>query len=99
MKIKSIGKEIKFENSKFENEFYAGIRPEHLSLDNISEIAAEIKIDLVENLGSEKIIYTYLNDEEIRIKSSKNVDGKNITIYFPKNKLYLFDNNRNRIKT
>ena len=24
---------------------------------------------------------------------------KNITIYFPKNKLYLFDNNKNRLKT
>ena len=92
-------KEIKFENSRFENEFYVGIRPEHLSLENISEIEAEIKIDLIENLGSEKIIYTHINGAEIRIKSTKNIKDKNITIYLPKNKLYLFDNNKNRLKT
>ena len=40
-----------------------------------------------------------LNDTEIRIKSSKNINEKNITIYLPKNKLYLFDNNKNRLKT
>ena len=75
-----------------------GIRPEHLSLENISEIEAEIKIDLIENLGSEKIIYTHINGTEIRIKSTKNIKDKNITIYLPKNKLYLFDNNKNRLK-
>ena len=56
-------------------------------------------MDLIENLGSEKIIYTRLNDTEIRIKSSKNIKDKNITIYLPKNKLYLFDNDKNRIRT
>ena len=55
-------------------------------------------MDLIENLGSEKIIYTRLNDTEIRIKSSKNIKDKNITIYLPKNKIYLFDNNKKRIK-
>ena len=97
--FKLFNKEIKFENSKFENDFYVGIRPEHLSLENISEIAAEIKIDLIENLGSEKIIYTHINGTEIRIKSTKNIKDKNITIYLPKNKLYLFDNNKNRLET
>ena len=28
----------------------------------------------------------------------KNIKYKNITIYLPKNKLYLFDNNKNRLK-
>ena len=90
---------INISGSKFENDFYVGIRPEHLSLENISEIAAEIKIDLIENLGSEKIIYTHINGTEIRIKSNKNIKDKNITIYFQKNKIYLFDNNKNRIKS
>merc|ERR1711991_654684 len=60
--FKLFNKEIKFENSRFENEFYVGIRPEHLS---------------IENLGSEKIIYTQINGAEIRIKSTKNVKDKN----------------------
>ena len=90
--------EIKFENLNFENELYVGIRPEDISFENNSEITAEISVDLIENLGSEKIIYSHLNNTEIRIKSPKNIKDKNITIYFPKNKLYLFDNNKNRIK-
>ncbi|MEC7136669.1 MAG: ABC transporter ATP-binding protein [Pseudomonadota bacterium] len=92
-------KSIKFENSNFENGFYVGIRPEDISLENKSEIAVEVNIELIENLGSEKIIFTYFNSTEIRIKSSKNIKDKKITIYLPKNKLYLFDNNKNRLKT
>jgi len=85
-------------NSNFESELYLGIRPEDISLENKSEIKTEIKIDLIENLGAEKIIYTHINGTEIRIKSAKNIKDKNITIYLPKNKLYLFDNNKNRLK-
>ena len=91
--------DIHFENSNFESEIYLGIRPEDISLENKNGIAVEIKIDLIENLGSEKIIYTHINGTEIRIKSTKIIKDKNITIYLPKNKLYLFDNNKNRLKT
>ena len=97
--FKLLNKEIRFENSNFDREFYIGIRPEDISLEKKSEIAIDINVDLVENLGSEKIIYTHLNDAEMRIKSNKNIKDKNITIYLPKNKLYLFDNNKNRLKT
>jgi len=92
-------KEVKFENSYFDKEFYIGIRPEDISLEKRSKIAIDISIDLVENLGSEKIIYTHLNNTEMRIKTSKNIRDKNITIYLPENKLYLFDSNKNRLKT
>ena len=92
-------KSIKFENSNFENGLYVGIRPEDVSLENKSEIAFEVNVELIENLGSEKIIFTHFNSTEIRIKSSKNIKDKKITIYLPKNKLYLFDNNKNRLKT
>ena len=91
--------DIKFENLNFEGELYIGIRPEDISLENISEIALKITVDFIENLGSEKIIYTYINGTEIRIKTTKNIKDRNITIYLPKNKLYLFDGNRNRLKT
>ena len=97
--IKLFDMDIHFENSNFDSELYLGIRPEDISLENKSTIAAEIDIDLIENLGSEKIIYTHINGTEIRIKSTKNIENKNITIYLPKNKLYLFDNKKNRIKT
>ena len=76
-----------------------GIRPEDISLENKGEFAVKISVDLIENLGSEKIIYSHLNNTEIRIKSTKNINDKDITIYLPKNKLYLFDNNKIRLKT
>jgi len=97
--FKFLNNEIKFENVDFKRDFYIGIRPEDISFENNSEISAEIKIDLVENLGSERIFYTHINDTEMRIKSFKNIKDKNITIYLPKNKLYLFDNDKNRIRT
>ena len=78
---------------------YLGIRPENISVKSDCEIQLNVNIDLIENLGSEKIIYTYINGSEIRIKSTQNIKDENITIYLPKNKLYLFDNNKNRLKT
>ena len=97
--LKLFNIEIKFENLNFEDGLYVGIRPEDISLEKESEYTAEISVDLVENLGSEKIIYSHLNNTEIRIKSAKNIKDKNITIYFQKNKIYLFDKNKNRLKS
>lgn len=97
--FKLFNNEIKFENINLKNELYVGIRPEDISLENKSKFEVRISIDLIENLGSEKIIYSHFNNTEIRIKSTKNIKDKDITIYFPKNKLYLFDNNKIRLKT
>ena len=97
--FKLFNNEIKFENINFKNGLYVGIRPEDISLENKSEFEFRISIDLIENLGSEKIIYSHINNTEIRIKSTKNIKDKDITIYFPKNKLYLFNNNKIRLKT
>ncbi len=97
--VRIFNKNVKFENSNFNKKVYVGIRPENISFEKNSEISIEINIDLIENLGSEKIIYTYIDDTEIRIKTTKSIQDKNITIYFPKNKIYLFDENKNRIKT
>ena len=97
--FKLFSNEIKFENINFKNGLYVGIRPEDISLENKSEFEVKISVDLIENLGSEKVIYSQLNNTEIRIKSTKNIKVKYITIYLPKNKLYLFDNNKMRLKT
>ena len=97
--FKLFNNEIKFENLHFEDGLYVGIRPEDISLENKSEYRVEISVDLIENLGSEKIIYSHLNNTEIRIKSAKNIKDKKITIYFQKNKIYLFDNKKNRLKS
>ena len=97
--IRLFNKEIKFEKLKLDKEVYVGFRPEDVTLEKNSEIAINIEIELIENLGSEKIIYCHLDGTEIRIKSSKTIKDKKITIYLPKNKLYLFDKDKNRLKT
>ena len=97
--FKLLNNEIKFDNLNFKDGIYVGIRPEDISLENKGEFAVKISVDLIENLGSEKIIYSHLNNTEIRIKSTKSINDKDITIYLPKNKLYLFDNNKVRLKT
>ena len=47
---------ITFENLDFKDEIYLGIRPEDISIKNDREIKLDVKVDLIENLGFEKII-------------------------------------------
>ena len=89
---------ITFENFKFEDEMYIGIRPEDISLKKDREIQLNVKIDLIENLGFEKIIYSTASNKEINVKTSDNVSGKTLKISFSKDKIYLFDKSRNRIR-
>ena len=91
-------KNISFENYKFDDEIYLGIRPEHISLKKKYEIQMKLKIDLVENLGFEKIIYASENDNQVIIKSSENINEQTIEISFPKDKVLFFDKNKNRIR-
>ena len=71
--LKLFKNEITFENFKFEDEIYLGIRPEDVSLENNHEIQVDVNIDLIENLGFEKIIYAKLSDNQIIIKSSEDI--------------------------
>ena len=86
------------DNFKFEDEIYIGIRPEDISINNNQEIQLEVKVDLVENLGFEKIIYTKILDHQIIIKSSENVTEQSLKISFSRNKILFFDKNKNRIR-
>ena len=80
------------------NEIYLGIRPEDISVTDSHPIKIDVKIDLVENLGFEKIIYSTASNKEINVKTSDNISGKTLKITFSKEKKYLFDKNRNRIR-
>jgi len=90
--------EITFENFKFEDQIYLGIRPEDISLENNHEIQVEVKIDLVENLGFEKIIYSKVSENQIIIKSSENIKNHSLKISFSKDKVLFFDKDKNRIR-
>ncbi len=96
--IKLFDNEITIKNFDLKDDVYLGIRPEDISLKNDNEIKLGVKVDLVENLGFEKIIYTKLLENQIVIKSSKDINNQLINISFSKNKLLFFDRNRNRIR-
>ncbi|MDA9752317.1 sn-glycerol-3-phosphate ABC transporter ATP-binding protein UgpC [Candidatus Pelagibacter sp.] len=89
---------ITFENFKFEDDIYLGIRPEDISIKDDREIKLDVKVDLVENLGFEKIIYTKLSETQIIIKSSEEISNQPLKISFPKEKVLFFDINKNRIR-
>ena len=89
---------ITFENFNFKDEIYLGVRPEDISIKNDREIKLDVKIDLIENLGFEKIIYAKLSENQIIIKSSEDLNNKPLTISFSKDKVLFFDRNKNRIR-
>ena len=97
-KINFFNNEIKFEHLKFDDEIYFGIRPENIDLNQENEIKLELKVELVENLGFEKIIYTSLSNNEINIKTKKDIKSQSIKVSFSKENIFLFDKNKNRIR-
>jgi len=96
--INIFNSDIQFNGYKFNDDIYLGIRPEHIKADNSQDIKAKIKIDLIENLGFDKIIYSSVDGEEFRIKTSSNIDKDHSQISFSKENVYFFDSNKNRIK-
>ena len=89
---------ITFNNLKFEDEIYIGIRPEDISLESNREIQFEVKIDLVENLGYEKIIYAKILNNQVIIKSSKGINNNSLKVSFSKENVFLFNKDKNRIR-
>ena len=95
--LRIFGKEYEFKNYKFSNEIYLGIRPEHIHPNLKHEIEFNINIDLIENLGSDKIIYGLFKDNEIRIRTSEDLPQNNTSFSFNKDKIVFFDNKKNKI--
>ncbi len=89
---------ITFENFEFKDEVYLGIRPEDISLENNHEIQVDVKIDHVENLGFEKIVYSKVSENQIIIKSSENINNHSLKISFSKDNVLFFDKDKNRIR-
>ena len=89
---------ITFENLDFKDEIYLGIRPEDISIKDDCEIQLDVKVDLIENLGFEKIIYAKLSDTQIIIKSSENISNQELKISFSKDKVLFFDEKKSRIR-
>ena len=98
MNILKNGIESLLKNLNLKPETYLGIRPEHILANGNGEIKLDIKVDLIENLGFEKIIYATFKGQELRIKTSDNISQNIKQISFSKNKIFLFDNNKKRYR-
>ena len=96
--INFLDNKIKMGSINFlQKDYYIGIRPEHFNVSDDSEYKFKPKIELVENLGNEKIIYIKKDNYEISIKipSKNNIQN---TIGFNLKDIFVFDENGKRIK-
>ena len=96
-KINFLGNEITFEKIKFDkSKYFIGIRPEHFSVSNESKFKFKPKIELVENLGNEKIVYISNDNLELSAKISSQIDFQN-ELRFDTKDIFIFDENGSRI--
>ncbi len=87
------GFEIKDVNTDFEGEVTLGIRPEHLVQSESGLI--NLTVDLVEQLGSDNIVYGQLKNKKdfcYRCPGNQTVEkGSNLRVNMENNKYYIFD--------
>tara|TARA_B100001057_G_scaffold163179_1_gene163849 strand:- start:164 stop:1219 length:1056 start_codon:yes stop_codon:yes gene_type:complete len=96
--LKLLGLKIKFNNIKFEKtKHYVGIRPEHLKVNDKSDFTFNPEVELIENLGNEKIIYIKKDKKQLSAKIPSNVEIID-KIGFDYKDLLIFDKNQIRIK-
>ena len=96
--LKLFGLEIKLNNIKFEKtKHYIGIRPEHLKVNEKNDFTFNPEIELIENLGNEKIVYMQKDKNQLSAKIPSNIEISD-TIGFNYQDLLIFDKNKIRIK-
>ena len=96
--IKILGNSISFNQIKLDRkDYFVGIRPEHLTLSVNNEFNFSPKIELIENLGNEKIIYMVFDDNQLCAKISSDAAMSKL-FSFDKKNLLLFDENGLRIR-
>jgi ABC-type sugar transport system ATPase subunit len=95
--LKLLGLEVKFNNIKFEKtKHYIGIRPEHLKVNEKNDFTFNPEIELIENLGNEKIVYMQKDKNQLSAKIPSNIEISD-TIGFNYQDLLIFDKNKIRI--
>ena len=97
--IKFLGNSIKIDGINFsKKDYYLGLRPEHLGVSENSEYKFNPKVDLIENLGNEKIAYIKMDQYEISAKIPSHHTIEN-SIGFNSKDIFVFDENGNRVKS
>jgi len=96
--IKFLDLEIKFNNIKFKKtNHYIGIRPEHFKVNHECDFTFIPEVELVENLGNEKIVYIKNGANQLSAKISSNEKVTN-KIGFDFKDILIFDKDGERIK-
>ena len=97
--INFLGNKVKLDKLNFsKKDYYLGIRPEHFNVSENNEYSFNPKVDLIENLGNEKIAYIKIDQHEIsaKISSKITIDNK---IGFSSKDIFVFDESGKRIKS
>ncbi len=97
-KLNFLENTISFNSVNFEKKkYFIGIRPEHIFSNKNNEFKINPKIELIENLGNEKIIYMLIDNKQLCSKISSDVEIKN-SFGFDLKSLMLFNENGIRIR-
>tara|TARA_B100000700_G_scaffold319971_1_gene416323 strand:+ start:5197 stop:6252 length:1056 start_codon:yes stop_codon:yes gene_type:complete len=96
--VNFLGNKVKINNISFKKQnYYFGIRPEHFTVIENPEYIFEPKIDLIENLGNEKIAYLKFEEQQISAKIPSQNSIKD-SIGFSSQNIFVFDEEGKRIK-
>ena len=97
--IKLLGNDIQFNDLKIKkSKHFVGIRPEHLKANQNAKFTFNPEIELVENLGNEKIVYMKKDEHQLSAKIPSNVEIGS-SIGFDLNDIFIFDKNEERLKS
>ena len=98
-KIKLLGNDIVFDNLKLnKSKHFVGIRPEHLKANQENQFSFNPEIELIENLGNEKIAYMKKEQHQLSAKIPSNIETGS-KIGFDLNDIFIFDENGKRLKS
>lgn len=95
VKLSAAVSELLLKSGYKDKEVILGIRPENIAIDqgNNSE-ALSLKLDLMENLGSENIFYFELMDSSLVVKAGSGYMagiGSHMSLRFDMDKIHIFD--------
>ncbi len=97
--IKFLDNDIKFDKLKLnKTKHFVGIRPEHLKVNQNTQFTFNPEIELIENLGNEKIVYMKKDEHQLSAKIPSNVEIGN-SMGFDINDIFIFDEYGNRMKS
>ena len=97
--VNFLDNKIKIDGINFtKKNYYFGIRPEHFEVSDNSEYKFNPKIELIENLGNEKIAYIKIDNHDIsaKIPSQNNIGNQ---LGFSSKNIFVFDENGTRLRS